>query len=314
MIAVTFWIGSLCLLGPVAIIALVYLLLCTRYKLIPLLYLIWYIADWRTSDRGGRRWNWVRRWRLWKDYASYFPISLVKEEALDPKFNYIICSHPHGVLACGAFCSFATEGTNAEQLFPGITFTTATLKAQFVLPIYRELFMTSGAVTVSRQSMGYVLDGKPGGNALVLVVGGAREALSAPGSADARELRLILERRKGFVRLALEHGAHLVPSFSFGEDQVYDQVDNPRGSTIRILQESVCDLLGLAPVLPKNFFPNRCPINVVVGRPIAVDKTENPTTEHIDLLHARYTESLIALFERHKSIYYPNVDVTLRII
>ena len=31
--------------------------------------------------------------------------------------NYLLCSHPHGVLSAGAFCCFATEGTN----FSGVT-------------------------------------------------------------------------------------------------------------------------------------------------------------------------------------------------
>ena len=29
--------------------------------------------------------------------------------------NYLLCSHPHGVLSAGAFCCFATEGTNFSE-------------------------------------------------------------------------------------------------------------------------------------------------------------------------------------------------------
>lgn len=76
------------------------------------------------------RWNWVREWRLWKDYASFFPVHLVKEKDLDPKYNYILGSHPHGILCSGAFCNFATEGTHVAKVFPGITFSLTTLPCQ----------------------------------------------------------------------------------------------------------------------------------------------------------------------------------------
>ena len=58
------------------------------------------------------------------------------------------------------------------------------------------------------------------GKTVVLVPGGAAESLdSRPGTAD-----LTLQRRLGFVRLAIESGADLIPVFSFGETDAFDQV------------------------------------------------------------------------------------------
>ena len=116
------------------------------------------------------RWQWVREWQLWKWYALYFPVSLVKEAELDPKHNYILGSHPHGILCSGAFCNFSTEGTNVSKVYPGLTFYLTTLNLQFVMPFYREFFMTGGAVSASRKSIDYVLNSKPNGNVVVLVV------------------------------------------------------------------------------------------------------------------------------------------------
>lgn len=131
-------------------------------------------------------------------------MKLVKEAEFDPKFNYILGSHPHGILCSGAFCNFATEGTEVSKVFPGITFTLTTLSCQFILPFYREFFMTSGAVTASRNSIDYVLSSAPGGNAVVLVVGGAPESLDT--HPDVENIILILKPRTGFIKMALKHG------------------------------------------------------------------------------------------------------------
>ena len=38
------------------------------------------------------------------------------------------------------------------------------------------------------------------------------------------QVRLILNKKKGFVKLALRCGVSLVPTFSFGEVAIYDKV------------------------------------------------------------------------------------------
>ena len=74
------------------------------------------------------------------------------------------------------------------------------------------------------------------GSAVVIVVGGAQEALDArPGS-----YRITLLDRKGFVRKALQFGADLVPVYSFGENEIFNQKPNPSGRCVplyRCVQE-----------------------------------------------------------------------------
>lgn len=321
--AVFFWVSSFFFMGPAILAFLVYLLFYTRFYWITLLYSAWYLADRHTSEIGGRRWDWVRKWQLWKNYAAYFPINIVKEKDLDPKFNYIIGSHPHGILCSGAFCNFATEGTNISKVFPNILFSMTTLSAQFVMPFYREFFMSSGSITASRKGISHVLQHSThGGAAVVIIVGGAPESLDTHPNLD--QITLILKPRKGFIRLALQHGAHLVPSFSFGENEVYDQVNNPRGSKLRKFQDYLRKLIGLAPVLLKGrgifqysfgIIPNRRPITTVVGAPIPVERVFHPTEEQINDLHATYIEQLTDLFERNKTKYYPfSSNMKLQII
>ena len=63
------------------------------------------------------------------------------------------------------------------------------------------------------------------GTAAVLIPGGALEALNS----DENTIRLVLNRRKGFIKLALRFGVDLVPTFSFGENFIYDQVKAESG-------------------------------------------------------------------------------------
>ena len=88
-----------------------------------------------------------------------------------------------------------------------------------------------------------MLSSKEGGQAAVLVPGGAPEALNCDKGEVGEKLsvflfvfnvfvfvftkiqvRLILNKKKGFVKLALRCGVSLVPTFSFGEAAIYDKV------------------------------------------------------------------------------------------
>jgi len=64
------------------------------------------------------------------------------------------------------------------------------------------VFVTVGFCSCSKESIVYLLTRKGRGNAAVLGVGGAKEAFYArPGSFTVN-----LKNRKGFVRIAIEHG------------------------------------------------------------------------------------------------------------
>lgn len=73
------------------------------------------------------------------------------------------------------------------------------------------------------------------------MIGGAQEALNArPGM-----YKLVLKRRKGFVKLAIETGTPIVPVFSFNEVEVYDQPSNEPGTRLRRFQDFVKKYTGV---------------------------------------------------------------------
>ncbi|GFU56972.1 2-acylglycerol O-acyltransferase 1 [Nephila pilipes] len=314
-LAVFYYCSSFIFLGS-SMLGLGIYLLCTRLFFIPLLYFAWFVYDHKQCCQGGRRWEWLRQWRLWKYFSDYFPVTMVKTADLDPNKNYIFGYHPHGIMCYGAFSCFGTEGRDFSKVFPDITPRILTLEGQFWFPLHREHVMCSGACAATRESIEWLLTKEGKGNALILVIGGAAEALDAhPG-----DVNLVLKRRKGFVRLALKHGASLVPVFAFGENEIFLQVDNPQGSLLRQIQDKMKSFLGFSTPLFRGrgmfqynwgLLPYRKPITVIIGKPIDVEKISEPTDDDIKKLHQKYIDSLTALFEEHKVKYGPNLKLIL---
>lgn len=145
------------------------------------------------------------------------------------------------------------------------------------------------------------------------MVGGAQEALYArPGI-----YRLVLNKRKGFAKIAIQTGASIVPVFSFNEVEVYDQPSNEPGTKLRSFQEFCKKWTGIAPAIfiGRGFFqysfgliPRRHPITTVVGAPIDAVQNGAPTNEQIDELHEKFVDALQKLFEDHKHKYLKNPD------
>ncbi|TFY82552.1 hypothetical protein EWM64_g1461 [Hericium alpestre] len=210
--------------------------------------------------------------------------------------------------------TFSTEATGFSEAFPGIKPHLLTLSSNFNMPIYREMLLLLGVCSVSRRSCVNILKGGPG-QAITIVVGGAAESLSArPGTAD-----LTLRKRLGFIKVAIQQGADLVPVFSFGENdvsvfrpirsdcaylrhQIYQQMPNEKGTTVHSLQKKFQNVFGFTlplfhgrGLLNYNFglMPYRRRIVSVIGRPIHVTQTDKPTLEQITEIQQAYIDELM---------------------
>ncbi|XP_023058149.1 diacylglycerol O-acyltransferase 2-like protein 6 [Piliocolobus tephrosceles] len=306
------WIPVYIFLGAIPILLIPYFLLFSKFWSLAVLSLAWLAYDWKTHSQGGRRSAWVRNWTLWNYFRNYFPVKLVKTHDLSPKHNYIIANHPHGILSFGVFINFATEATGIARIFPSITPFVGTLEGVFWIPIVREYVMSMGVCPVSRSALKYLLTQKGSGNAVVIVVGGAAEALLCQPGAST----LFLKQRKGFVKLALKTGAYLVPSYSFGENEVFNQETFPEGTWLRLLQKTFQDtfkkILGLNFCTfhgrglthgSWGFLPFNRPITTVVGEPLPIPRIKRPNQKTVDKYHALYISALRKLFDQHKVEY-----------
>ncbi|PWN22915.1 DAGAT-domain-containing protein [Microstroma glucosiphilum] len=301
-----------------------FFLLISLPPLWPLLtvYLIWMWFD-DAHESGGRKVKWVRRLPIFKYFAEYFPVSLIKTADLPPDRPYIFGYHPHGIIGMGAVATFATEALEFSDTFPGIEPRLLTLASNFKIPIYRDLLLAMGLCSVSRRSCERALR-KGKGSSITIVVGGAAESLNArPGTAD-----LVLKRRLGFIKIAMKSGADLVPVFAFGENDIYEQLANEKGTKVYTLQKRFQAIFGFT--LPLfhgrgvfnynfGFLPFRHPIVSVVtlafspvpptytinpvGRPIHVTQSSNPTKEQLDAVQKEYIAELNHIWDTWKDSY-----------
>lgn len=303
-----FWICAIPLTWPLVIPYLIYMLSSSA------------AVDGKLS----LRWERLRRNRIWSLFASYFPARLHRTEELPPTRKYIFGYHPHGIISHGAFAAFATEALGFGQLFPGITNTLLTLDSNFRIPLYRDYALRLGLASVSRESCENILTkGGPNnegmGRAITIVVGGARESLDAtPG-----KLKLILKRRKGFVKLAIRTGADLVPVLAFGENDLYDQVSAVEHPWIHKFQLLVKKFMGFTVPLfhargvfnyDVGLMPYRRPINIVVGKPIMVQIDEKPDAAYVDQIHEQYVNELRRMWDEWKDVFAKDRDGELEVV
>ncbi|EDW89230.1 diacylglycerol O-acyltransferase 2 [Drosophila yakuba] len=275
----------------------------------------------------GNGWLFYRGIRRYRDY---FPVELVKTAELPPNKNYIIASFPHGILGTGTCINMSLDIGNWLSQFPHVRPKIATLDHHFKTPFLRDILRWWGMVSVSKESLAYLLsksndpkhkDNRDGftSNAVAVLVGGAKEAMdSHPG-----QYILTLKDRKGFVKMAIRTGSSIVPSLSFGEVDIFDQVSNPPDSSLRRFQNVVKKFTGISPLLPKGrgifnynygILPHRRRIVQVVGSPIDVTKCDTPDPEYVDKIHGQVIRALEKMFDEYKEKYAPNSKQTKLII
>ncbi|KPI90035.1 hypothetical protein ABL78_0895 [Leptomonas seymouri] len=287
------------------------LLLFFRYTApLMLLYILWMFTFGRPRHPH-RKSRYFARFPLWRYYRDYFPIRLVVPKPVrrmvDRERNYFFVYHPHGIHTFGALINFGLDTNDLCDLLPGITVHLQTLKVNLFVPFWRQLAIWMGCGDASASCIRKTLRSGPG-QSVMLVVGGAEESLMAKPNAND----LLLHKRKGFIKIALQEGTPLVPVYGFGENNVYNVADLASEPEVQHLLGLLKRYLGFAIPLVKGrgFFnfsygilPHRRPIVVVVGEPIEVPRIAKPTAQDLDEWQAKYIEGLQKLYDEHRGVY-----------
>uniref|UniRef100_G3ST34 Acyltransferase n=1 Tax=Loxodonta africana TaxID=9785 RepID=G3ST34_LOXAF len=309
------WVLTFLMLGMAGSIIFMYTF-CTDCWLISVLYFTWLVFDWNTPKKGGRRSEWVRNWAVWRYFRDYFPVQLVKTHNLLTTRNYILGSHPHGIMGLGIFCNFGTEATEVSKKFAGIRPYLATLAGNFRMPVLREYLMSGGICPVKRGQV----EPRQGHSGQVSQVyagylGGAEIQPVSPGLLKVRS-----PSRKAKIHSILEHGrGDSSPSLSPQELRVFQHIRVPTGTTRREIltpwQSFVClfnarsDLHMAARNMTQSSYRNPQQ-SALVGEPITIPKVEQPTQKDIDLYHSMYMEALVKLFDNYKTKFgLPETEV-----
>lgn len=231
-----------------------------------------------------------KNWHMFHLIQRYFSMKVVKEAPLSLDKKYLFVTAPHGVFP------FANL-----SLMPSLPYVvgvgTHALVATAVMhcPIFRQCIALLGAIDCSAPIAKNALSQ---GRSLGIIVGGIAEIFESTKNDEI----VVLKKRKGFVKLALQTGTAMIPVYAFGNTEVLSCIADPWGILQRISRK-----LKFSLTIPFGRFflpiPRHVPLAVVMGKPIEVPVKTNPTNEEIDHYHRIFVEEITNLFNRHKAAY-----------
>ncbi|KAG7384006.1 hypothetical protein PHYBOEH_009670 [Phytophthora boehmeriae] len=256
----------------------------------------------------GNEWGIVRTSSLWGMMNKVLRTKIIREQPLDPTKKYVFGFHPHGILVLSRL---AICGGNFENVIPDITYRILGASAMYFVPLGREFCLWMGGVDASRSTADKVFKE---GNSVVVYPGGTAEIFRT--DPYSTETQLVLQERLGFIKLAMSHGADLVPTFVFGEKWLYNMWTPPKGVTDffrKTLRIPVLVFWGKFWWIPKAP-PAGKRFGLVYGNPIATKLTPNPTESELRAVHEKYVAEIHRIFEEHKADFGYGEDETLAII
>lgn len=235
----------------------------------------------------------------------YFPArSIFLPKKLDKEKAYILAAWPHGLMGGGGhvgFADFSQRGFN-------VIYTGASIMRY--VPFVRRLLHSWGFTDVSKGSLGKVLNVRKYGptypnNVAHLVVGGIHEMFYTPYNSNKEQI--ILDKRKGFIKLALTNQCDIIPMYTFGANQQYQRIFGHESVLCKLstsLQMSLVVWLGRWKI-PMSWIPIPVPLLGVVGEVFEVPKvdSEKITDELVQQVHSDFCERLKKLFDDYKKVY-----------
>lgn len=213
----------------------------------------------------------------------------------------ILCFHPHGMFSLAMFFHIATPLTQ----WPVEDCKATGISWFWYIPFLPEILDLLHFVPSDYGTMKSVIMEKKN---LCLVLGGVREM----DSVEEGQLTLVLAKRRGIFKMALETGASLVPVLTYGENEMYRPF---RSDWLSKIQSWCMNHSFYLPIptwesvkewgclLKKPF---REPLVTHVGPEIPVEKIEGRTITEGDIraLRDRYCLELETLYAKTKPKEY----------
>lgn len=208
----------------------------------------------------------------------------------DRSRRYLLAAHPHGILNYGWWNLIARFGV--KPLLDGLELVMCMAPAVQWYPIYGEIF-EDRATDASAGTVSRVL---AAGMTPALIPGGFSEAVYT--AASPTEEYAYLAGRTGFVRLAIEHGVDIIPSYTFGLNDMYHTAEAARHWRAVKAQASGLPLvLWWGPWLFNNV-PKTEDVTVATFDPFPASKY---TLDELPEAHAAYLAYLKQCFDSRKA-------------
>lgn len=229
---------------------------------------------------------------LYEALAVYVPSAkfiIVPTEPLPQDKGYIFAIHPHGRMfyANAMFSQLHEIWRKPLKLTHGDVFQTAA-GGFFSAPISRNWFYIIGIMPASKKN---IVDKLRNKDHVTIAVGGVKEVcLGTQDDADY----LYLKRRRGFLQIAMDECAGVVPVYAFNENQLFKH--DPK--IVLNFWQWVNKYLKIGVPFMRGMFhlpmPYRKELLLVFGDALFAKEGES-----IEEFHERYIESLRQLFDKY---------------
>ena len=146
----------------------------------------------------------------------YFGAQVLGADALDgvKGERVLLGIHPHGVYPIGGVLMYAGASPLLRR-HAWLRIRPCSASVLFKVPLVREYLLWTGHLDASRRTVSEHM--KRAADDIALCPGGEKEALATRNGQE----KVLLLGRAGFVRLACMHGYHLVPTYAFGQNELF---------------------------------------------------------------------------------------------
>mmetsp|Transcript_19261 Transcript_19261/g.32212 ORF Transcript_19261/g.32212 Transcript_19261/m.32212 type:complete len:326 (+) Transcript_19261:106-1083(+) len=265
----------------------------------------------RAEHTGRSTWPKFIRSFVTKAAIEYFGATTVGEEALESikGERCLFGLHPHGIYPMAGILTYAgSSPLLAKHSWLRVRPCAASIL--FKIPFIREYLIWTGHLDAGRRTLSKHMS--KGVDDIGLVLGGEKEALATRNGREA----IVLLGRTGFVEMACRYGYHLVPTYAFGQNEIFTVNTTLFAGVRAAMQRSLKISIPIFWGRGGGPMPHRVKLLLAIGNPIKVpkpSKVDKPSPEIVERLHGEYVREMRLLFERHKDAAgYP--DRTLEVL
>ncbi|KAI8477462.1 MAG: diacylglycerol acyltransferase-domain-containing protein [Monoraphidium minutum] len=229
---------------------------------------------------------------LLKAIRQYFNFSVTIEAPAALGQRAIWAEYPHGVFPLSQLLAVSLD----PRRWPGLRAHSVGASVLFRVPLWRQMLGWLGVRPASRRHFSRLLQDR---GAVKVNPGGIAEMYLLDQGAEVIKLR----ERMGFVRIAVESGAPLLPVYHFGTSAML-RWHAPK--CLEGLSRRMRASLGIITGRWGLPLPYKVPLHAVVGPPVPVRQLPRGHPEFdaaVAEAHAAYVDALSGLYHRHRAAY-----------